>query len=94
MNDFLNIELKVKHVIIIFIILSLTAFVPPKLIKMIKTHDKSVWDITYFKDKHQVEIKDHNNSHVKIVVTESEGLMFIRNAIIEDSSKIKSFKIK
>jgi len=94
MKYFLNIELKVKHVIIIFIILSLTAFVPPKLIKMIKTYDKSVWAITYYKDKHEVEIKDYHNPHVKLIVTESEGLMFIRNIMIQDSSKIKSFKIK
>lgn len=94
MKDFLNIELKVKHVIIIFIILSLTAFVPPKLIKMIKTHDKSVWGITYYKDKHIVEIKDFHNPRIVITVNESEGLMFIRNIMIEDSSKIKSFKIK
>lgn len=94
MKDFLNIELKVKHVIIIFIILSLTAFVPPKLAQMIKAHDKSVWAITYYKDRHEVEIKDYYSPHVKIIVTESEGLMFIRNIMIEDSSKIKSFKIK
>lgn len=94
MKDFLNIELKVKHVIIIFIILSLTAFVPPKLAEMIKTYDKSVWGITYYKDKHVVEIKDFHNPRIVITVNESEGLMFIRNIMVEDSSKIKSFKIK
>lgn len=94
MRDFLNIDIKMKHVIIMFILFSLFAFVPPKLIKLIKTHDKSAWDITYYKDKHEVEIKDHNNKRVNITVNESEGLMFIRNIMIEDSSKIKSFKIK
>lgn len=94
MRDFFNMEIKMKHVIIAFIILSLTAFVPPKLIKMLKTHHKSVWDITYYKDNHEVEIKDHHSPHVKMIVTEAEGLMFIRNIMVEDSSKIKSFKIK
>lgn len=94
MMNFLDTQIKIKHVLIIILILSLTAFVPPKLIKMIKENKESVWAVTYFKDKHEVEIKDFHNPRISIIVSEAEGLVFIRNIIAQDSSKIKSFTIK
>lgn len=94
MRDFLNTEIKIKHVIIIIVLIAFMAFVPPSIISFIKTHDKSVWAITYLKDQHKVEIVDYHNYRIKMIVSEEEGLMFIRNIMLQDSSKIKSFKIK
>lgn len=91
---FLDTQIKIKHVLIIAIILCLTAFGPPKLMKMLKSNKESVWAITYFKDKHEVEIRDFNNPRIAMTVSETEGLVFIRNIIAKDSSKIKSFTIK
>lgn len=94
MMNFLETQVKIKHVLIILLILSVTAFAPPKLYKMINANKESVWAITYFKDRHEVEIKDAHNPRISITVSETEGLVFIRNIIAKDSSKIKSFTIK
>lgn len=94
MKDLSNIRMKLKWVILIVVASMITTYSAPPLINFLKKNDDSKWIITYYRDKHVVKITDFYNPRISITVSETEGLVFIRNIMVQDSSKIKDFNVE